>query len=151
MFFTELVRLQIDLWNAVDARLKADHAVPLASYEFLRIIHTRGGCRVGDIAEDLSITVGGTSKLVDRLETGGFVLRRSNPDDRRSSIIDLTESGHSAFGLARSIVADELHRRLGSTLPHAELDRLTATLVLLRGSVRNTESPSTASDERISR
>jgi hypothetical protein len=45
---------------------------------------------VFDIAEELSLTVGGTSKLVDRIEAAGHCVRRANPDDRRSSIIELT-------------------------------------------------------------
>jgi DNA-binding MarR family transcriptional regulator len=35
--------------------------------------------------------------LVDRMEDDGLVLRRLNPDDRRSFIVGLTEKGRSMF------------------------------------------------------
>jgi DNA-binding MarR family transcriptional regulator len=49
-------------------------------------------CRVFDINEQLSITVG-ASKLVDRIEAAGLCRRRVNPDDRRSRFIELTPAG----------------------------------------------------------
>jgi DNA-binding MarR family transcriptional regulator len=38
-------------------------------------------CRVYDIAHELGITTGGTSKLVDRIEARGYCRRLPNPDD----------------------------------------------------------------------
>jgi len=130
--FTDLVRYQIGLWNAVDARLRADHELQLSHFEPLQIIARRGGCRVFDIAEEMVISVGGTSKLVDRLEAAGHVRRTANPGDRRSSIIELTPAGRRLLDQATVTYEDELDVRLVSLIPAAELDRLASTLAALR-------------------
>ena len=106
--FSELVRLEIELWNAVDARLRADLALPLSSFEPMQVIARRGACRVQDIADEMAITVGGTSKLVDRLESAGHCPRRSNPDDRRSSLVELTPAGRQLLAKAGEVVDEEL-------------------------------------------
>jgi len=50
----------------------------------MQVMSKYPACRVFDIKEELSITVGGTSKLVDRIEAAGLCRRRANPDDRRA-------------------------------------------------------------------
>jgi DNA-binding MarR family transcriptional regulator len=49
--------------------------------------------RVGDLARALRVTVGGTSKLVDRIERAGLIAREPDPDDRRASRVVLTTAG----------------------------------------------------------
>ncbi len=130
--FSELIRLEIELWNAADARLRVGHDLPLGRFEAMQIIARHGACRVQDIALAMVITVGGTSKLVDRLEAAGHCVRRANPDDRRSSLLELTPAGRDLLAEATLTFEDELARRLGAALPAAELDRLGATLSRLR-------------------
>src|ERR1700712_4587572 len=106
VLFSELVRLQIELWNAVDERLRRDCDLTLGRFETMQVIDRLRSCRVNDIANDLSITVGGVSKLVDRIESAGHCLRRSNPDDRRSSLVELTPSGEAVLRRASTVFAD---------------------------------------------
>jgi DNA-binding MarR family transcriptional regulator len=92
---TDLVRLEIALWDGVDARLRESHELPLAFFESLLFISRapRGSMRVGDLARALRVTVGGTSKLVDRVERAGLIARQPDPDDRRASRVALTTAG----------------------------------------------------------
>lgn len=120
-FFDEIVRLQIELWNYVDERVAAAHPVRLGSLGVLRILADRGTSRVNDIAEELVITVGGMSKLIDRLESSGHCVRRANPDDRRSSLIELTESGRALLAAATVEFDAALAERLGSSRDIAAL------------------------------
>jgi DNA-binding MarR family transcriptional regulator len=92
---TDLVRLEIALWDRVDARLRESHELPLAFFESLLFVsRARGGSmRVGDLARALRVTVGGTSKLVDRVERAGLIARQPDPDDRRASRVALTTAG----------------------------------------------------------
>ena len=92
---TDLVRLEIALWDRVDARLRESHELPLAFFESLLFISRapRGSMRVGDLARALRVTVGGTSKLVDRVERTGLIAREPDPDDRRASRVALTTAG----------------------------------------------------------
>ncbi len=116
--FGELIRYETELWNSVDAQLRGDFDLPLARFEVMRVIDDGHACRVFDIANALSITVGGTSKLVDRIEAAGHCRRHANPDDRRSSIIELTPAGRrllakatKAFERELQILADVVRQR----------------------------------------
>ena len=130
--FSELIRFETEIWNAVDARLRAEVDLPLARFEPMQVIAAHHACRVQDIAAELVITVGGTSKLVDRIEASGHCRRRANPDDRRSSIVELTPAGKRVLAKATTVYEDELATRLGSALSEPALRQFVATLSLLR-------------------
>lgn len=138
--FTDLVRFQIELWNAIDARLRIEVGLPLGSYETLDVLERRGPCRVQDIAGDLIVTVGGVSKLVDRVEERGLCRRRSNPDDRRSSLVELTPEGSALHHSASKIVDTVLSERLGDVLPSESVDQFAGTLRTLRSASRATST-----------
>jgi DNA-binding MarR family transcriptional regulator len=137
VLFSELVRLETELWDAVEQRLQKDHGVSLPTFEFIQVISRVPGCRVQDIAASLSITVGGTSKIVDRIEAAGLCARHANPGDRRSSIIELTPAGRRLLTRAAVTVEDELRRLLGTALPERPLAQFTRTLTKLRTAVRS--------------
>ena len=130
--FSDLVRLETELWDLVDARLRRDHDLALSWFEPMQVIDRTPGCRVIDIAEALSITVGGTSKLVDRIEHAGWCERSPNPDDGRSSTIGLTRAGRRLLAAAQRSFTDELAVRIGTTLPANELQRFATTVCELR-------------------
>ncbi|MFG1910086.1 MarR family winged helix-turn-helix transcriptional regulator [Kribbella sp. NPDC048928] len=130
--FTDLVRLETRLYNALDARLKAEHELPLGQFEFLRFISAHGTTRVFDLAREMAITVGATSKAVDRLESAGRIRRTANPSDRRSSLLELTPVGADILAAATPTVEAELQIWLGSVLPAAVLEQLGSTLSMLR-------------------
>jgi DNA-binding MarR family transcriptional regulator len=92
---TDLIRLEIALWDRVDTRLRGSHELPLAFFESLLFISRAraGGMRVSELARALRVTVGGTSKLVDRIESAGLIARDVDPDDRRASRVTLTTAG----------------------------------------------------------
>jgi DNA-binding MarR family transcriptional regulator len=132
LLFTELVRFETELWNALDVRLRRDFDLPMTRFEPMRVIADRGACRVQDIADALSITWGGTSKLVDRIEAAGHCRRRANPGDRRSSLIELTAPGKRLLARATVAFDEELEARLASAVPQRALEQLTTTLQRLR-------------------
>jgi MarR family transcriptional regulator, organic hydroperoxide resistance regulator len=134
--FSELVRLETELWDAVESRLRKDFDVALPVFEFLQAISRSPACRVQDIAAELSITVGGTSKIVDRIEAAGYCVRQANPQDRRSSIIKLTPAGKRLLPKLTAAVDDELRSRLSTNFSGRSLAQLAKTLTRLRASVR---------------
>src|SRR3954469_21456463 len=97
-----LIRLEIALWDRVNARLQKSHELPLAFFEPLHVISRdiEDSMRVGDLARALRITVGGASKLVDRMEEAGLIARRPDPDDRRASRVALTTAGKRKLSAA---------------------------------------------------
>jgi MarR family transcriptional regulator, organic hydroperoxide resistance regulator len=130
--FDDLVRFETALWNEVDLRLRKDCDVTLGSVNAMMVIDTTPRCRVQDIATALAITVGGTSQAVDRLETAGWCQRRPNPDDRRSSILELTTSGTELLVRATTVFDRELDRLLRVPLAAAALDQLAGALSTVR-------------------
>jgi len=130
--FNELVRLETELWDLVDHRLREDHDLPLSWFEPMQVVDRVVDCRVVDIAHALSITVGGASKLVDRLERAGWCARARNPNDARSSVVTLTQSGLGVLRAAQDSCGDELADRLGAAVPPGRLAAFASTVRDLR-------------------
>lgn len=129
--FTDLVRVETRLYNAVSERLRAEHGIGLGQFEFLQIIDGRPGCRVLDIVREVGITVGAVSKAVDRLESAGLCVRAAHPEDRRSSVLSLTPEGSRLLAAARPALEAELAARTAA-VPAADLARTAGTLAILR-------------------
>jgi MarR family transcriptional regulator, organic hydroperoxide resistance regulator len=138
--FNDLVRLETELWDAVEDRLRAEHGITLPFFEFMQVIARTPGCRVHDIAAELGITVGGTSKIVDRIEAAGYCARQANPNDRRSSIVTLTAAGKRLLPRVTATVDSELNERLGQKLTERSLAELAKTLTRLRSGMRGPEA-----------
>lgn len=130
--FSDLIRLETELWDLVDGRLRREHDLALSWFELMQVIDRTPACRVIDIADELSITIGGTSKIVDRIESAGWCERSPNPDDGRSSVIGLTRSGRRLLAAASRTFDDEIGLRLGAALSSSTLRRFAATITRLR-------------------
>jgi len=128
VLYHDLVRFETELWAALDARLRSDCNLPLT----WKLLRHRDGQRVHDVAEEFVITVGGASKIIDRIELAGLCRRVPNPRDRRSVLIVLTPEGTGKVDAATAVFDDELARRFGAVLGPVELDRMAAGLRLLR-------------------
>jgi DNA-binding MarR family transcriptional regulator len=130
--FRDLVRLETELWNRVEARLQHAYGLPLAWLEIMQVVSATGDCRVLDIAKALSISVGGASKVVDKVEAAGWCRRQPNPTDGRSNLIQLTEAGKGLLEEANITFASALAADLGAAAQASELAQLSATLRRLR-------------------
>jgi DNA-binding MarR family transcriptional regulator len=130
--FSDLVRLETELWDLVDRRLRNDHDLPLSWFEPMQVMDRVVDCRVVDIAEALSITVGGVSKLVDRIEHAGWCGRAPNPNDARSSVVTLSAAGGRVLEAAQVSFGDELAARLGAAVSPERLDSFASTVRDLR-------------------
>jgi DNA-binding MarR family transcriptional regulator len=135
--FSDLVRLETELWDLVDHRLRSDHDLPLSWFEPMQVIARVKDCRVADIADALSITVGGVSKLVDRIESAGWCERAPNPNDARSSVLALTPTGRRVLDAANASFVDELAVRLSSAVSPQRLAVLASTVRDLRRHTAN--------------
>ena len=142
--FNDLIRFEIELWNALDARLKREFDLPLTHFEPMTVIERLPTCRVYDIASELGITTGGTSKLVDRIEASGYCRRLPNPEDRRSSLLELTPEGTRVLAEAGQAFDDELRLRLGAAVPERTLRQFAATLARLRAAGQHADMEETA-------
>jgi DNA-binding MarR family transcriptional regulator len=138
--FDDIVRLEIELWNAVETRLRDEHGVPLAWFETMNVIGGTGDTTVNDLTQRLTITVGGASKLVDRIESAGFVRRTAHPTDGRSSIIELTPSGKRLLEKLRLTVSAELGDLIGKRVPKKTQQQLARNIRTLREAIRGEQT-----------
>jgi DNA-binding MarR family transcriptional regulator len=139
---TDLIRLEIALWDRVDTRLRKSHELPLAFFESLFVVsRVRGGSmRVGDLARALRVTVGGTSKLVDRIERAGLLAREPDPDDRRASRVALTAAGKRKLAAAVKTYEAEMASILGGVLSPEEHRQMSDYISRLLTSIDNGEA-----------
>ncbi len=61
--------------------------------ECLGFLITRRVASPTELARYTGLTSGATTAMLDRLEKGGFIERRPNPDDRRGTLVVLARSG----------------------------------------------------------
>jgi MarR family multiple antibiotic resistance transcriptional regulator len=114
--FDQLVRFEADFWNAIERQLSHNDQVGLATLQALRALDRHDGKgRVHELSDELSITIGAASKLVDRLERDGLATRRAHPEDRRSSLISLTAAGQRARRDGEGFAQDFISRVLGES------------------------------------
>lgn len=89
------VRAHALLWKELDAHLERVHGLPLSSFEVLIELEEARGrrMRMNELAEAVSLSRSGLSRLIDRLAQEGLIERRPCPDDARGSFAVLTSRG----------------------------------------------------------
>ncbi|MFF3574618.1 MarR family winged helix-turn-helix transcriptional regulator [Nocardia jiangxiensis] len=130
--FTDLVRAETRLYNAVAERLKGQAGVAAGHFELLRYVRDHPDARVADVASTFAIGVGTTSKIVDRMEKQGWIERRPNPANRRSSLLALTSEGEAVASRAEPIWQAAIHEILGAAVSRDQLTMLSAAFDALR-------------------
>jgi len=135
---TDLIRLEIELWNRIEAKLHHEHDVSLAFFEVLLFIDCSPDSSPGvsDLAQAMRITVGGCSKLVDRVEAAGLIRREASADDRRASRLSLTTEGHLKLTEASKTYESEMALVLDALLVKDE-QQLFHNLIIRLLSVTN--------------
>ena len=134
-WFTDLVRVETRLYNAVEDRLRAEHGLTAGQYQFLRVIAATEHCRVLDLVREIGISVGATSKAVDRIEAAGWCRRSPNPNDRRSSYLTLTEAGERLLASATPVWTRTISEHLAGAVSEDAVARSGETLAALRRSL----------------
>lgn len=70
--------------------------------------------RVKDLSSHLGITGPAITSAVDRLERSGHLVRRPNPDDGRSRLIELTDASRHEYHAAMDSTNEHLHELMSS-------------------------------------
>ena len=80
--------------NLVGERL----GVNVTDMESLGLLFFKGLATPSELARHTGLSSGATTAMLDRLERGGLIERRPNPDDRRGTLIALLRSGVEKVG-----------------------------------------------------
>ncbi|PPF90442.1 MarR family transcriptional regulator [Clavibacter michiganensis] len=137
-YFAALVRHETDLWNALERRMRGDGVVvSLARLEVLRVIAAApDGARVQDVATGVGGSIAAASRLLDRLDTAGLLVRAPDPTDRRSVRSRLSPAGEAALTAADARFVEALDAVLG----HADAATISAGLAALERVQQSLES-----------
>ena len=83
--------------------------------------------RMSDLAGGLDMTPASASALIDRMDQRGFVTRRSDPDDRRTVLVELSRRGQHILDVMERGSSDHFTRMIEKMTP-SERDALATTL-----------------------
>jgi DNA-binding MarR family transcriptional regulator len=89
--------------------------------------------RMIDVSEALRLSKSGVTRLIDRLQERGLVLRAACPSDRRVVWAGLTDDGVSTLGAAAPVFVAGLMEQLGQRLDADRVERLRTDLREIAG------------------
>ncbi|MFF2117304.1 MarR family winged helix-turn-helix transcriptional regulator [Kitasatospora sp. NPDC058184] len=118
--------------SAADARLRGratrtPGALSLTHARALRTLAEQGPLSIGGLAAGTETTGAATTQLVNGLVAAGYVTRTRQPEDKRSVLVALTDTGRALHDQRQRALADALHGDLGD-YDDAALDRATEVL-----------------------
>lgn len=131
--FGRLVEAQSTLSRQLGRSLEQQAGIPHPWFEvLLRISRTAGGqISMGALAQQVALTSGGITKLVDRMVDAGLVSRVPCPTDRRVYFAALTPEGSQVLRRAAEVHSGNL-RQVFAGFSKEELRTLDALLDRLR-------------------
>lgn len=130
-----LLHFAFVLKGEIEAELGDQLSIGLADHEALINLRESGGAlRMTDIADRLILSRGAITKLVDRLEDVGHVARVPSADDRRVTMVEITETGREVVGRSRAVIDEVAQKRWANRISEDEA----ATIVeLIRRAYRD--------------
>jgi DNA-binding MarR family transcriptional regulator len=131
--FGRLVEAQTRLGKELGDALQQQAGVSHAEFEvLLRVSRAEGGqLSMGVLAQQVALSSGGITKLVDRMITAGLLQRVPCPTDRRVSFAELTDQGSGTLAHALQVHGRNL-RQVFAALSDEQLRTLDALLDVLR-------------------
>jgi len=131
--FGRLVEVEGRLERRLGADLEARCGLPHAWFEVLvRLARSENGrLTMGALAEQVTLTTGGVTRLVDRMDAAGYVERLPCPTDRRVAFAAITDTGRKKLAEASEVHAANL-REVFSGFSSRELGLLDRLLDRLR-------------------
>jgi DNA-binding MarR family transcriptional regulator len=126
-----------EAFGAVARRLRSASMAAFAAYDVtpsqvraIRVLDTHGGVRSKELADHLRIAPRSTTEVVDALEAKGLVSRSADPNDRRATLVALTDRGRELsreVRRARGAESGRMFERLTPT-DRADLARILGKL-----------------------
>ncbi|MGN6130123.1 MAG: MarR family winged helix-turn-helix transcriptional regulator [Nocardioidaceae bacterium] len=116
--------------------------LPAATLRLLSQIDELGPSTIGHLAEADRCRQPTMSNAVHNLVEKGWARKQPNPDDARSSLVDLTPAGRTVLAEARRRNAGAVVERL-ARIPDHDVDDLARAVALLKGLL----DPTPASEE----
>ncbi|MEO3826172.1 MarR family winged helix-turn-helix transcriptional regulator [Actinomadura sp. B10D3] len=125
-----LLRAEAQISRQLQADLLARHDLPLGSYEVLTHLGEAPGgrLRMNDLADRVLLSRSGLTRLVDRMQRDGLVIRRPCPYDARGMYAALTSAGRDRLAEATPTYRQGVRDHVLSRLDEPDLRALGAIL-----------------------
>lgn len=126
-----------EIFWAVARRLRETSQETLAPWDItpahlraLRTLGHHGSMRLSELSGRLHIAPRSATEVVDALESRGLVRRRADPDDRRATLVEVTEHGADVMAAIRAARGTDVERLFGQLSPadRADLARILGQL-----------------------
>ncbi|MFI6405743.1 MarR family winged helix-turn-helix transcriptional regulator [Streptomyces sp. NPDC050548] len=117
-FPEELADALVGVQRLIRRRLRSEMTLPRlrgAEVELLRLVEVRPGIGISEAAKELFLASNSVSTLVNQLVRDGFMIRETDPADRRAARLQLTETAKTRLG--------DWHARRAA-LVRSQVDRL---------------------------
>jgi DNA-binding MarR family transcriptional regulator len=118
-----------DLVKRLEAEAGMDSG-RFSALAFLDRAPVRGRMRLSELHDAMRhrYSQPGLSRLVQRMERDGLVVRRTDPDDGRAALVVTTRHGRARYRKANEVYLDALAEHFGRHLEGDEAAQLTAVL-----------------------
>ena len=127
-----------NMTRGLEVRLQ-QHGVTLSMWFFLRLLWEGDGKTQKELTEELGLRQPTTVSAMDTLEKRSLVRRAPNPNDRRSTLIFLTDAGRSIKAKLLPY-ADEANTLALKDLSAAEIGTLRKLLLKINATLESSRS-----------
>jgi DNA-binding MarR family transcriptional regulator len=132
----QLLSLHGELFASLNAMLSSEFGLSLAKFDVLaQLDRYPEGLALGQLSQNLKVSGGNVSGLVQRLLADDLISKAMSSEDRRSFIVRLTPKGAALFRKAADIHKRHLSKRL-ENIPPQELDSALNVLRSLSQKIR---------------
>jgi DNA-binding MarR family transcriptional regulator len=106
----------------------------ITDYECVSYLGIKGTASPSELARYTGLTPGSTTAMIDRLEKAGYVRRTPNPNDRRGTLVEISQHNQAA---SKELVVgiQKAHKELLASCSQSDLETV---LKFLTGFARNT-------------
>jgi DNA-binding MarR family transcriptional regulator len=125
----QLLSLHGDIFASLNSVLSSEFGLSLAKFDVLaQLDRYRDGLALGQLSQNLKVSGGNVSGLVQRLLADNLISKEMSSEDRRSFIVRLSPRGEALFRKA----ADVHKKHLSKRLENVSAEELDSALAVLR-------------------
>ena len=127
----------ISCTNAIEKEVNrrfAERGMTLPRFDVLAALDRHGEMNMGALSDALLVSNGNTTQLVRKLVRDGLVETRRLPEDRRTSLVRLTNEGRQIFRRLARAHGDWIDQMVGD-LNFTQRERLYVALGMLKLSI----------------
>lgn len=146
--FGLFLRTHQQVWEALNRNLLEERGISLSWYDVLLQLSsaTDGRLRLQDLADRVLYSRSGLTRLVDRMEAAGLVMREPCSHDKRGTFAVLTPEGRRVFRRAAPTHLRAIEENFFSHLSDTEINAVGHALArVLKGVRRSTDAHSAVS------